>query len=78
MRVKRPDGTTLEGSRELQKRHKLSPVVSGLFEVIELDSGTVVIGRDNDVERITCNRVMTAPEPARDRTPVYAAAAQRE
>lgn len=58
VRVERPDGKMPESKRELQRRHKLSPVVCGPFEIMELDSETVVIRRADNVERISRDRVV--------------------
>lgn len=78
MRVERPYAMKLKRRRDLQRRHNLSPVVSGPFGIIQLDSERVVIRRDDDVERISRGRVVTAPDPTPDGTSVQTAAAQRE
>ena len=47
-----------------ESRHKLAPVADGPFEVVGADEHTVVVKIDENVERVSRDRVELAPKPA--------------
>lgn len=53
--------TTVVGRIVLPGRHKLSPITTRPFEVIEMNSETIVVKREDEVERLSRERVVLAP-----------------
>ena len=47
-----------------ESRHKLAPVANGPFEVVGADEHTVAVKIDENVERVSRDRVQLAPKPA--------------
>ena len=47
-----------------ESRHKLAPVADGPFKVVGADEHTVVVKIDENVERVSRDRVELAPKPA--------------
>ncbi|PXF39439.1 hypothetical protein BWQ96_10874 [Gracilariopsis chorda] len=60
------DGKTPEEKRDRRRRHKLAPIATGPHEVVEFDQDTVVIRRGKEVERISRDRVVSAPSAEAD------------
>ena len=75
-RLRRPVQQISEGSfvfvrrdhtPKTESRHKLAPVANGPLEVVGADEHTVVVKIDENVERVSQDRVELAPKPAEPR-----------
>lgn len=53
-----------------ETRHKLAPIVEGPFKVSEADTKTMVVIRGDELERVSRDRVVKAPDPT-DKGPLW-------